>query len=368
MLKRVYINNYRCLVNFELSPGPRQLIIGPNGSGKSSLVDALLFLRRILVFGQDLEQQRILGERTLWMTEPNLTFEIEALLENTSYVYRLVVDSDKDPPKARISSETVTLNGKSIFDFKAGNVHLVNELFERPLTYPFDCYRSALATITEPKVNRNLAKFKRWFRNLLCIRINPFTVDTRADTEESYPWRDLSNFSAWYRYLRLSNRTDDDALHKSLQTTLDGFKSLQFEDFGGGTRLLQAEFKSEGGGAIKLNLNQLSDGQRCLIGLYTILHFVIAKGHTVILDEPDNFIALREIQPWLNEVSASIDEGSGQALIISHHPELMNQWAPDYGIRFFRDDTGPVRIKQFNGQAYSTLTPSEVVARGWENE
>lgn len=368
MLTRVYINNFRCLVNFELKLDRRQLIMGPNGSGKSSLMDALLFLRRVLVLGQDLEKQRILTEKTLWMNQSTLTFEIEARLENVNYIYRLVIDSHMDPPKARVLSETLTVDGKSIFGFQEGTVHLVNELFAKSLSYPFDCYRSALATITEPKVNLNIAKFRRWFRNLLCIRINPFDIDTRAETEDSYPWKDLSNLSAWYRHLRLSNRNDDDALHKNLQETLDGFRSLQFEDFGGSTRLLQAEFVNEGGRSVRFNLNQLSDGQRCLIGLYTILHFVIAKGHTVILDEPDNFIALREIQPWLNEVSASIDEGLGQVLIISHHPEILNQWAPSYGIRFVRDDMGPVRVKEFEGDSKTMLPPSELVARGWENE
>jgi ATPase subunit of ABC transporter with duplicated ATPase domains len=94
----------------------------------------------------------------------------------------------------------------------------------------------------------------------------------------------------------------------------------------------------------------------------------VANGHTVILDEPDNFVALREIQPWLSAVSDAIDESNGQVLIISHHPELMNQWAPDFGVQFVREGLGPVRVKEFSGKAYSTLVPSEIIARGWENE
>ncbi|HMC58460.1 MAG TPA: hypothetical protein VKJ01_04645 [Candidatus Solibacter sp.] len=38
MLKRVYIDNYRAFVNFELALGQQQLILGLNGSGKSSLL------------------------------------------------------------------------------------------------------------------------------------------------------------------------------------------------------------------------------------------------------------------------------------------------------------------------------------------
>lgn len=368
MLKRIYLNNFRCFVNFEWRLGRRQLILGPNGSGKSSLLDALQLMRRLVALGQDLDSQRVLAHRTLWMNQDNLTFEFESLLADGSYTYRLVIGSYGDPPRACILSESLKTDGKGIFDFDEGHVRLFDAQQDHWVTYPFDRHRSALATITEPKVNRNIASFRRWFRNLLCFRINPFKIRTQTEAEESYPWRDLSNFSAWYRHLRLSNRNEDDALHKSLRIALDGFKSLQFDEFGRGTRVLQAEFEREDRSNLRLAFHQLSDGQRCLVGLYTILHFVIAKGHTAILDEPDNFVALPEIQPWLDGVSASIEKGGGQVIIISHHPELMNQWAPDFGVRFVREAMGPVRVKEFSAQAYNTLSPSEVVARGWENE
>ena len=109
-----------------------------------------------------------------------------------------------------------------------------------------------------------------------------------------------------------------------------------------------------------------SEGQRCLICLYAILHFVIAKGNTVIIDEPENFVSLREIQPWLMAVSDAVVEGHGQVILISHHPELINQWAPEYGVQFVRDGVGPVRVEAFNGDPESLLAPAELVARGWE--
>lgn len=367
MLTRIYIDNFRCFANFEWRLGRRQLIMGANGAGKSSLLDAILLIRRLVTLGQDLDSQKILPHRTLWMSQTNLTYEFEASLDDSSYVYQLVIGSHGEPQRAFIVLERLTAGGKIVFNFEGGAVRLFDDQRQDWVAYPFDHHRSALATITEAKVNQNIARFRKWFRNLLCFRIDPFAIKTQANVEESYPWRDLSNFSAWYRHLRLSHRDEDDSLHQSLRNVFDGFKSLQFEDFGSGTRLLQAEFVQDGR-SLRLAFNQLSDGQKCLIGLYAILHFVIAKGHTVILDEPDNFIALREIQPWLSEVSASLDEGRGQVLIISHHPELLDQWAPDYGVRFVREGMSPVRVKEFSGQGYSMLTPSEIVARGWENE
>jgi ABC-type uncharacterized transport system ATPase subunit len=93
---------------------------------------------------------------------------------------------------------------------------------------------------------------------------------------------------------------------------------------------------------------------------------VVAKGGTVIFDEPDNFLSLREIQPWLMTVADTIEESGGQVLIISHHPEIINQWAPKSGVQFVRDVAGPVHVEAFSGDPTSGLPPAEIIARGWE--
>jgi predicted ATPase len=49
MLKRIYANNYRCLVNFELNLDRLTLLMGPNGGGKSALFDLVYGIRRLIV-------------------------------------------------------------------------------------------------------------------------------------------------------------------------------------------------------------------------------------------------------------------------------------------------------------------------------
>src|SRR5579871_706178 len=160
MLTRVYINNYRCLVNFELKLGRRQLIMGANGTGKSSVMDALRLLRKLVVLRHNLERRKILNERTLWLNLPQQTFEIEASLGDDNYVYRLVIEAYGDPEKPRVQSETVNVNGQLIFEFNDGEVHLFDERYQKKVIYPFAPDRSALATVDEPRVHRNLAAFK----------------------------------------------------------------------------------------------------------------------------------------------------------------------------------------------------------------
>jgi predicted ATPase len=128
-----------------------------------------------------------------------------------------------------------------------------------------------------------------------------------------------------------------------------------------------AEFRQQGR-SHRFGFGQLSDGQRCLICLYAILHFIVGRGGTVVIDEPENFISLSEIQPWLMAAADLADDQKGQILLISHHPELINQWAPAYGIQFVRDGLGPTGFEPFRGNPEYNLPPAELVARGWDRE
>ena len=368
MLTRIYIDNFRCFVNFEHKPARKQLILGRNGSGKSSYLDALLFVRQFVTKGDVFEDFFILSQRTRWLNQQHQTCELEAELDGGRYLYHLVIEPWGEPARPRVKSETVHFNGKPIFEFETGEVRLYNDRFEHKVTYEFDWHRSALATIIPRRDNQTLSRFKMWIAGLFCFRINPFAMGPRSEGQNLSPNVDLSNIASWYRHLVQADPKQNAAMLESLRASLDNFSFLQLEPAGENVRLLAAEFAQGGGRTSKFYFNELSDGQRCLICLYTILHFVLAKGSTVILDEPDNFVSLREIQPWLMAVTDAVEGGQGQVLLVSHHPEVLDQWAPRNGVQFVRDGIGPVRVEQFRGDPENCLPPSEVIARGWERE
>ena len=56
MIERVYIDNYKCFVNFELQPQAFQLILGGNGSGKTTFFDVLESIRDFLTEGNTTSQ------------------------------------------------------------------------------------------------------------------------------------------------------------------------------------------------------------------------------------------------------------------------------------------------------------------------
>jgi ATPase subunit of ABC transporter with duplicated ATPase domains len=192
-----------------------------------------------------------------------------------------------------------------------------------------------------------------------------------AQKETSAPAADLSNLADWYRHLRLES--DDRPLLDDLRDVVEGFESMDLKDAGLGNRILKVTLSSAEGqaGARRedtYGFNELSDGQRVLIGLYTVLHFALKPGATLLFDEPDNFIALREVQPWLNKVLDRVEDAGAQVLIISHHPELLNRMAFEDGLILERPGGRHTRIRRFDDPSQTGLPPAELIARGWDRE
>jgi predicted ATPase len=354
MLTRLYIDNFRCFEKFEWRPGRKQLILGRNGTGKTSLMDALHNLREVAARGERVDEWFKLSERTRWLDQREQVFEIEAQLKGVNYFYRLVIEPGGQPVRPRVQWETLRLNDDPIFDIC--NAEALNP----GPSYQLDQSRSALSTF----VGRGIAPFREWLAGISCWHINPFSLGSRAESESVEAGAD---FAPWYRHLVQAHPSENTAFLQDLRETLAGFDQLRLEHAGENVRILYAEFLRDGK-SIRIPFGELSEGQRCLICLYAILHFVVAKGGTVVIDEPDNFISLREIQPWLMAVDDMVSDSKGQVLLISHHPEIMNQWAPAYGVQFVRDGVGPVRLEKFQGNPEYSLSPAELVARGWERD
>ena len=176
----------------------------------------------------------------------------------------------------------------------------------------------------------------------------------------------MTNFVAWYRRVsqeRLGAAAD---LLDDLREVLPSLESLSLIRTGEDARALEAVF----GGAHKRSryrLGQLSDGQRALIALYCLLRFCgdgTARA-SLFVDQPDSYISLREVQPWVVALSEALGDTLEQAVVISHHPVTIDhlggkaRW-------FFRDDDGPARVKHEPPSSSGPASYSDVVARGWE--
>ena len=372
MLNRLYADNYKSLTNFEFSPHETQLILGSNGAGKSSVFDVLLMLRDFITGQKKLDELGLASTLTSWDQRVQQIFELDVQAAEGLYNYKLIIEHNVETKQCRVYSETLDFAGRPLLSFILAEVTIHRETHQVGAKFSFDWTQSAFVTLSERPDNQRHRWFRDWLARVQLVRINPFAIAALSDEEHSRLTRDASNFASWYRYLIQDSPDLIEAIRQSLANVWTGFKGLRLETVGPNTKVLKVVLHagSDGTGTRhELTLEQISDGQRALIVLYTMLHYVKSSSSPLIgIDEADNFVALPEIQPWLVSLCQAVEDQGSQAFLISHHPEMMNFLAPRDAVVLSRPGGGPTRIKPFQTTPGSTLTPAEVIARGWEGE
>ncbi len=367
MIKRIYIDNFRCMVNFEVTLGPMNLFLGHNGTGKSSVFDVIWRLKSFLAGDGSVASLFEASSLTKWDRRRVQSFEIDIEGNGGSYRYILSVKLPDDKSRPRVEREALFFDGQPLFLFEQDLVNLFSDDFAAGPQFPADWSRSVMAGVLPRGDNTKLTWFKEEMDRLLVVRINPFSMATESAGAVSSPEMDMGNFVSWLLHFHLEQPEGYGKLIEALRGPLPGFRRFQFPQAGDVHRILKLLYSSELNQAAKLEyrIGDLSDGQRTLLVLYTLLHCSLAGGATVCIDEPDNFLALPEIQPWLLELCDMCVESAGQVLVISHHPELINFLASDSGLWFSREGQGPVRLARVTDDGESGLRLSELVARGW---
>lgn len=372
MITRLYANNFRCLVAFEAQLDSFGVLCGPNGAGKSSVFDAVRLIRNLATgdsyLGGDSEQDIKHLEFTDWhkssaQASTIQEFELGVTADGHSFEYVIHLEQKADFEKPRFVRERATCDGKSLFERDLDGVHF-QKSGGGQTGFPLDWRQAALAMIEPRGSLSELAIFQEAIAKLWILRPNPRGMERESKAESRNPELYLSNLTSWYR--SLSQDLDwTIALRDLLQEVWPDLKTLRQMDVGLNTKALQLRFEgSNGTDAGALFFHQLSDGEKALIGLYMV-RAALATGaaQTVLIDEPDNFVGLPELQPWVLSLRELLDEDH-QAILISHHPEILSNAGEDFGRYLWRDNhTSPSRIGPLTVPA--GLTPGEAVTRGW---
>lgn len=369
MMNEIYIDNFRCLTNFRIKPGNFQLWLGDNGSGKTSVLDALRYVQR-LMRGKHVEDIFNRNSLTTWDKRRDQTIGFSLMIDDEVYRYELTIEYAHQEGKQRIKREELIWEDSTFFLFDGQEAHLYRinwntRKTEEGAVFPAKSDRSVIPTIAQRDDNKPLIRFREEIEKILLIQPVPLVVEDAAASESRNLSEHAENFAQWYRHLLQEQPSIGYRATQLLEDVLPGFEQLSLREIGE-SRKLMATFRIEGKDR-DFDFMNISDGQRQLIVLYMVLEALRAGTYsTVLIDEPDNFVSMREIQPWLENLNDICDEQDKQALIISHHPEIVNKMARGAELWFSRQAGAHVVVKPFPKVA--DLPPAEAMARGWENE
>jgi energy-coupling factor transporter ATP-binding protein EcfA2 len=375
MITRLYADNFKTLVNFELPLGPMNLLLGANGAGKSTVLEAIRLTRSFVCEDQTSTILFPASSLCRWDRRTIQTFEFDLDDGNRkgTYTYRLDIDHDVDNSRCRVKGERLCYDQKTLYSSALSDGQLVAQLYHddgtRGPEVLSDWNRSGVGWLQPRRDNKLLTAFRERLEGMFVAQINPDEILTTSETEDTSLRGDMSNFVAWYRHLALARPTQVFALTGTLNKVLDGFIGLRMRGDKSGE--LVADFKVLTGDnaseqPITFGFGELSDGQRSLIALYA-LAICAADTNTLCLDQPESHLALPEIHPWLMRLSDATDDGRCQAIIATHHPMLINLLAAHSGYWLERQFAGPTRVKKIiqDQQDSSGLPLSELVARRW---
>ena len=365
MLKEIYIDNYKTFVNFRLELSSFQLLLGKNGSGKTSVFEVLSLLKDVMA-GAGVDEK--FGENTLtkWNNNTTQKFELVMEIDNELFQYTLHIERRRREGCV-IKHEELRWNNKRFYYFDGNDVHLfrINWHTNQPespegATFPGDWHRSFLAQVGNREDNRPISRFRDELNNYMIVHPNPVMLSQRAISGARYlePFGD--NYADWFYHLSLELPRVSQNMNVFLQEVLTGYQYLSLKESGRERRLC-VDFDG-----YALDYSQLSDGQRQLIMLYTLLAYIQEKSSAFFIDEPDNFVTLREIDPWWNEINDICETPGKQVILISHHPTIVDRMGLDKALWFSRPEGKHTIVKPYT--VTDGLTPAETLERGWNNE
>ena len=374
MLKRVYIDNYKCFVNFELRFEEITLLVGRNGAGKTAVFDAIYAVWRLLEGRSRITDPDVFPTSSLtrWQMLDVQTCEIDVDLEGDMLTYRIEIDHDREKRQARLRREVLSARGGPLFRFEFGSVKLYRDDHSEGPTFKGFQTESAISRVVSDLNNKRLCRFLEFMRTVLVCGLNPASFIAEASCEDQTLARDGSNFVNWYRHL-MQERQDLAYEHiQFMREILDGLISFRLEKIGIDTRALAGMFGKRGH-HYSLTFRELSEGERILTVLYALISLSDKPGLTLAIDGPANYVGLSEIQPWLIELGDACGTRVSQAILASQHPEVINYLGAGYAILLKRDGSGPTQVELLSERvakltSNGILSLSEVIARGWETE
>lgn len=349
VIHKLKINNYKLFDDFSLflSEGIN-LICGQNGSGKSSIFEIVHAIVRFLAMPEfsshvawSVEEAFPFSSFSRWRTQKSgfgdMSISMEASnSDGVNFIYELAVRYNFLNGKARVQNESLKIGEEPepLLSFAEGDIQMRTD-DDKKLSFKSDWGSSGL--VTGSRNNSKIRLFGELISRLYPLHLVPSLMKQDFEKDSQTLSMNGENFPAWR--FHCSNSQSEKQVWATSQCKnfipgLVGINNVKKGEWYGLS--LRVNHK---GNNYDLAFGELSDGQKTLVALYSILANV-PNGSTVFIDEPENFLAPSELQPWLNSMNDAWEDRDIQFIVASHNSETIN-WHSKEAIIFSVEESPP---------------------------
>lgn len=314
MIKSIWIDNFKSLVDFRLELSHFTCLVGLNGSGKSTVLQAMDFIAQLMsgdLHGWLKERQWEKSDINSKLTKvSNISFKVEvSVAENNLIVWSGSINRSH----LRCTSEYVELHGIKVLVVEDGEYAFINASGNAEKTpIVFDYQGSIMSQLKDSQLNEQLRDFKKYIIKTRSLDLlSPDFL--RAQTRDAALGLGGQNLSAFI------HKSGVEGKERLQQDLLNAYKQLEKIE----TRAMKFGWKrlsiTERFGDVRLKTEarHMNDGMLRLMAIFSQLH---NDDQFLLFDEIENGINPELVEFLVDNLVAA----KSQIMVTTHSPMILN--------------------------------------------
>ena len=358
MIKSIWIDNFKSLVDFRLEFAKFSCLVGLNGSGKSTVLQAIDFLSQLMRGDIDewlkYRQWDSADINSKLTKKSNIDFEI--VLEHEVFGH-IVWGGSFNRSSMRCTHELIEINGIGVLRVKDQHCFIDTTLknFEddpnnKPIDlsltdFPvvFEYQGSILSQLKDTQVDSRLQEFKLWILKIESLDLlSPELIRTRTKAAKGRLGLGGEKLAA---FIHESGKDSKDKLKNNLEKVYSQLASIETRSLPTGFKELEV-IEHFGKQKLKSSTRHINDG---LLRLMAIFSQIESDKHFLLFDEIENGINPELIEFLIDQLV----NAPAQVLVTTHSPMILNYLEDDVAkqgvIYLYKNKQGMTRaVKLFD--------------------